>query len=108
MAGRPCGPSPPLHRAWLSLGGHGKGTARKRDGVSTFEEDTDAEEGEEEEVQPGEMGTGDVTTLDAQVPLSADTRRATQGRGHWVHGGRAGEEGTRAQGNLNEDAAGIY
>ena len=90
---------------WLGLGGHGEGTARKRDGVSDFEEDSDAEEGEEEEVQPGEMDTGDWTTLDAQVPLSADTRRATQGRGHWVHGGRAGEEGPRAQGNLNEDAA---
>ena len=63
----------------LGLGGRGKGAARKRDGVSNFEEDIDAEEGEEEEVQPAEMDTDNWTVPDAQVPLSADTQGATQG-----------------------------
>ena len=76
------------------------GTARKCDGISDFEEDTDAEVGEEGEVQPGEMDTGNWTALDTQVPFSTDTRWATQGQGHWVHGGCAGEEGPRVQGNL--------
>ena len=71
----------------LGLGGRDEGMAQKRNGVSNFEKDTDTEDGE---VKPGKMHTDNWTAPDAQVLLSADTRGATQGQGHLVHGGHGG------------------
>ena len=55
--------------------------------------------------EQGEMDTGNWTAPGAQILLSADTGGATYGRGHQVHGGRAGKVGSCAQCNLNEDVA---
>ena len=43
--------SPTSPSTCLGLGRCGEGTAQKRDGVSKYEEDTDTDEGDEEDIQ---------------------------------------------------------